>query len=66
MWKALVSIAVVLGTASVAGAETIIAPSEISAKLRFWSQERPCIDNACHLLAARAEHDERSVIRAAR
>jgi hypothetical protein len=46
MWKALVSIAVVLGTACVAGAETIMAPSEIAAKLRFWSQERPGIENA--------------------
>jgi hypothetical protein len=39
MWKAVVSIVVTLGTASVAGAETITDPAEIAAKLHFWTQE---------------------------
>jgi hypothetical protein len=39
MWKAMVSIVAIFGTASVAGAQTITDPSEIAAKLHFWSQE---------------------------
>jgi hypothetical protein len=50
----------------VAGAETIMAPSEIAAKLRFWSHEGLAFITPCYLLAARAEQDERSVIRTTR
>jgi hypothetical protein len=39
MWKAIVSIMVILGTMSVAGAQTITDPSEIASRLHFWSQE---------------------------
>jgi hypothetical protein len=39
MWKAIVSIMVVLGSASVAGAQTITDPNEIASRLRFWTQE---------------------------
>jgi hypothetical protein len=39
MWKAIVSIMAVVGTASVAGAQTITDPTEIASRLRFWSQE---------------------------
>jgi hypothetical protein len=47
-------------------AETIMAPSEIAAKLRFWSHEGLAFITPCYLLAARAEQDERSVIRTTR
>jgi hypothetical protein len=39
MWKAMASIMVVLGTMSVAGAQTITDPSEIASRLHFWAQE---------------------------
>jgi hypothetical protein len=39
MWKVIVSIMVVLGSASVAGAQTITDPNEIASRLRFWTQE---------------------------
>ena len=39
MWKAMVSIMVVLGTMSVAGAQTITDPNEIASRLHFWAQE---------------------------
>ena len=39
MWKAIVSIVLVLGTASVAGAQTITDPNEIASRLHFWAQE---------------------------
>jgi hypothetical protein len=39
MWKAIVSIIVILGMMSVAGAQTITDPSEIASRLHFWSQE---------------------------
>ena len=39
MWTAIVSIIVVLGAMSAAGAQTITNPDEIAARLRFWSQE---------------------------
>ena len=39
MWKAMVSTAVILGTASVARAETITDPAQIAAKLHFWASE---------------------------
>jgi hypothetical protein len=39
MWKALFSVSIILGTASVAGAETITDPAEIAAKLHFWAQD---------------------------
>jgi hypothetical protein len=39
MWKVIVSIMVVLSSASVAGAQTITDPNEIASRLRFWTQE---------------------------
>ena len=39
MWKAMASIMVVLGTMSVAGAQTITDPDEIASRLHFWAQE---------------------------
>ena len=39
MWKSMASIAVVLGTVSVADAQTITDPTEIASRLHFWSQE---------------------------
>src|ERR1700730_1615629 len=39
MWKSMASIAVVLGAASVASAQTITDPTEIASRLHFWSQE---------------------------
>src|SRR5260370_40546849 len=39
MWKAIVSIAVVLATASVARAQTITDPTEVASRLHFWAQE---------------------------
>jgi hypothetical protein len=39
MWKAMASIMVVLGTMSVASAQTITDPNEIASQLHFWSQE---------------------------
>jgi hypothetical protein len=39
MWKTLISIAVILGTSSVANAQTITDPNEIAAKLHFWAKE---------------------------
>lgn len=39
MWKAMVSMIVVLGAMSAAGAQTITNPDEIASRLRFWSQE---------------------------
>jgi len=39
MWKALLSSLLILGTASVAGAETITDPADIASKLHFWTQE---------------------------
>jgi len=39
MLKTILSIAVVLGVTSVAGAQTITDPNEIASRLRFWSQE---------------------------
>jgi hypothetical protein len=40
MWKAIVSIAVViLAMASVARAQTITDPSEVASRLKFWAQE---------------------------
>lgn len=39
MWKAMVAIMAVLGTASVAGAQTITDPAEIASHLHFWAQE---------------------------
>jgi hypothetical protein len=39
MWKAIVSIIVVLGATSVVGAQTITDPNEIASRLRFWTQE---------------------------
>jgi hypothetical protein len=39
MWKVMASIMVVLGTTSVASAQTITDPNEIASKLHFWAQE---------------------------
>jgi hypothetical protein len=39
MWKTMASIMVVLGTTSVASAQTITDPNEIASHLHFWSQE---------------------------
>jgi hypothetical protein len=39
MWKAMVSIAVVLATASGARAQTITDPNEVASRLHFWVQE---------------------------
>jgi hypothetical protein len=39
MWKAMASIMVVLGTMSVAGAQTITDPNQIASRLHFWAQE---------------------------
>ena len=39
MWKALASIIVVLGTVSVADAQTVTDPNEIASRLHFWAQE---------------------------
>jgi len=39
MWKAIVSLVLLLGTTSVAGAETITDPTEIASRLHFWAQE---------------------------
>lgn len=39
MWKAMASIMLVLGTMSVASAQTITDPNEIASRLRFWAQE---------------------------
>ncbi len=39
MWKAMVSIVVVLATASVARAQTITDPTEVASRLHFWAQE---------------------------
>src|SRR5690349_14353684 len=39
MWKTIIPIAVILGTSSVANAQTITDPNEIAAKLHFWAQE---------------------------
>jgi hypothetical protein len=39
MWKAIVSIIVILGAMSAAGAQTITDPNEIASRLHFWSQE---------------------------
>jgi len=39
MWKAFVSIAVVLATVSVARAQTITDPTEVASRLHFWAQE---------------------------
>ncbi|MGT2435668.1 hypothetical protein ACU4GH_07160 [Bradyrhizobium betae] len=39
MRTAMISIAVVLGTASMAGAQAITDPAEIASKLKFWTQE---------------------------
>lgn len=39
MWKAIVSIMIVLGMTSLAGAQTITDPNEIASHLRFWANE---------------------------
>lgn len=39
MWKAMVSILAILGSASVAAAQTITDPKDVAAKLHFWAQE---------------------------
>lgn len=39
MWKAIISIIVILGATSVATAQTITDPNEIATHLRFWAQE---------------------------
>jgi hypothetical protein len=39
MWKATVSLLVVLGMASAAKAQTVTDPNEIASRLKFWSQE---------------------------
>ncbi len=39
MWKFIVSATIILGTSSVAGAQTITDPNEIASRLRFWAQE---------------------------
>lgn len=39
MWKAIASIMIVLGAASMANAQTITDPNEIASRLRFWAQE---------------------------
>jgi hypothetical protein len=39
MWKAFVPAAIILGAASLAGAETITDPNEIASRLRFWAQD---------------------------
>ena len=39
MWKAVASIMVVLGTMSVADAQTITDPNQIASHLHFWAQE---------------------------
>jgi hypothetical protein len=39
MWKALASILVILGTVSVAEAQTVTDPNEIASRLHFWAQE---------------------------
>jgi len=39
MWKAIVSIMVILGVMSASGAQTITDPNEIASRLHFWSQE---------------------------
>jgi hypothetical protein len=39
MWKAMVSIVVVLATASGARAQTITDPTEVASRLHFWVQE---------------------------
>lgn len=39
MWKAIVSIMIVLGVTSAAGAQTITDPNEIASHLRFWATD---------------------------
>ena len=39
MWRAIVSTSIILGTTSVAGAQTITDPAEIASRLHFWAQE---------------------------
>jgi hypothetical protein len=39
MWKMLISIAAIVGTASAASAQTISDPAEVVSKLHFWAQE---------------------------
>ncbi len=39
MWKAVVSLMIILGAASAAGAQTITDPAEIASHLRFWATE---------------------------
>ncbi|HEX3860518.1 MAG TPA: hypothetical protein VHY35_02375 [Stellaceae bacterium] len=39
MWKLMVSLVVVLGTATLANAQTITDPNEIASRLHFWTQE---------------------------
>jgi len=39
MWKAIISIVVVLGSAAAVCAQTITDPKEIASRLRFWTQE---------------------------
>jgi hypothetical protein len=39
MWKAMASIVVVLGTMSMASAQTITDPNEIASRLHFWAQD---------------------------
>ena len=38
MWRALVSIMLISGASSMAGAQTVTDPDQIAARLRFWSQ----------------------------
>src|ERR1044072_635443 len=39
MRKTVISIAIILGAASAAGAQTITDPAEVASKLHFWAQE---------------------------
>jgi hypothetical protein len=39
MWKAMAAVMLLTGTTSMASAETITEPSQIAARIRFWSQD---------------------------